>query len=117
MDCVNNWGVESFNTDTKMKKTEYIIVKISGKNFKTYIDGHGVQRFLSNKFYNWLDVKYEINGNDLSKAYQTGCFSKWQYAKYLMGLGYSVCGFTEISVFEDWEIENPLWEKKQKKAK
>lgn len=90
-------------------KNVVIRVKVDGEEFETVLVD-GVQRFKTNHLFNYLVDTNKINLNDLSVAYQNNKFSKREYMLFLMGLGYSVCGFSEISNFEDLHIENPIWE-------
>jgi hypothetical protein len=53
-----------------------------------------------------------VDLNKLSVDYQEkrGGFTKREYAEFNMQLGYSVCGFSELSLFQSYDIENPVWD-------
>jgi hypothetical protein len=107
------------------KPGDKITVKINSVPYETTIDNNGVQRFHRNSVLDYMfyhdhqgnkiddmDCKSVrmLDLNQLSHAYQHGKFSKRDYAELLMATGYSVSGFSELSAFYDWEIDNPLWE-------
>ncbi len=94
------------------KKGKEIIVKVQGINYLTEIDSHGVQRFKENSVIRFLVNKEIIDLNKLFIAFQEKKFTKRDYAEFNMMLGYSVGGFADLSSFEDWEIDNPIWNKK-----
>ena len=102
-----------------------IMVNVGGKEYPTHIDENNVQRFFTNPVIVYLfthNARGEesnhmihdqmLNLNTLGVAYQKGCFDKREYAELNMALGYSVSGFADLSAFQDWEIENPIWEGK-----
>lgn len=94
---------------TKLKPGEVIIVKVGGKPYETVIDKDGVQRFKVNQLLSHLQTSGHIDLNQLAIDYQRGLFTQEEYLHFYMGLGYSVSGFSELSFFEDLEIDNPLW--------
>jgi len=97
----------------KEKESKPIMVKVEGKKYETRIDLRGVQRFKENSVINFLVDKEIIDLNKLAIAFQEKEFTKRDFAEFNMMLGYSVCGFAELSFFEDYEIDNPLWNKKK----
>lgn len=96
-------------SEQKTKPGEVIVVKIGGKPFETIIDNDGVQRFKVNKLFDRLYKSGRIDLNQLAIDYQRGLFTQEEYLHFYLGLGYSVSGFSELSFFEDLEIDNPLW--------
>lgn len=100
------------------KSGDIIKVKVGGVEYETYIDPNGVQRFRANSLLNFLfenrknkNQNSKIDLNEIAILFHTKQpFSQRDYAEFNMMLGYSVCGFAELSSFEDMEIENPLWE-------
>jgi tRNA/tmRNA/rRNA uracil-C5-methylase (TrmA/RlmC/RlmD family) len=88
-------------------------VKVGEIEYSTVIDEHGTQRFVKNKLLCHLVDSGQVDLNRLSIDYQHEKFSQREYAEFNMMLGYSVSGFSELSSFDDLEIENPLWESKQ----
>lgn len=109
----------------KPKVGDQITIYIENFPYVTEIDANGVQRFIKNEVLDYMFYN-DINGNKIddmdcktprmlsmnaiSIAYQHGKFSKRDYAEFIMALGYSVCGFAEYEEFQDWTINNPLWE-------
>ena len=88
---------------------EIVIIKIGGKEYNTIIDSEGVQRFPTNKLFRHLVDEGMVNLNSLAVAYTRGLFSQEEFMMFCMGLGYSVSGFSDLSFFEELEIENLLW--------
>ena len=96
------------------KPGDIIKVKVGGKDYDTSIDPDGVQRFKANGAVNWLLHFAKSDGcalNDMAMAFCEGKFTQSDFAEFYMSLGYSVCGFCELSFFEGLEMEvvNPLW--------
>ncbi len=83
-----------------------VVIKIDGKKYQTIIV-KGVQRFPTNKLYEYLWTTGQVNLNRLADDYYRGNFTKEEYMEFHRGLGTSVGSFQEI--FENAEIENPLW--------
>lgn len=95
----------------KCMNDDEIIVRVGGKEYQTFIDDKGVQRFKANSVLDYLSNFGIIDLNAICLDYHEGKFSKIDYAEFNMMLGYSVCGFCDLNEFEDMEIYNPLWEK------
>lgn len=96
---------------TKFKKGQKITVKVGGKEYLTVIDKQGTQRFIANKLMRHLVDAKMVDLNQLSSDYQNKKgFTKREYAEFNMQLGYSVCGFAELSLFQSYDIENPVWD-------
>lgn len=101
-----------------MKK---IKVKIGRKEYDTYIDKNGVQRFIENKVVRYLVDEGIIDLNKLRMDFHDKKFPTIDYLEFYMLMGYSVCGFSELSVcgfselspFYGYQIKNPLWEDKK----
>ena len=91
------------------KPGDKITILVNGKPYETYIDEHGVQRFPMSTVIDHLFNAGRLDLNQLSVDYQNGKFDKDDYMKLNMDLGYSVCGFADLSLFEDYEIMNPVW--------
>lgn len=95
----------------KLKIGQKITVKVGGKEYLTIIDKNGTQRFKENKLLRHLVDSEMIDLNKLADHYQNKkCFTKREYAEFYMQIGYSVCGFSELSLFESYNIENPVWD-------
>jgi len=91
------------------KPGDKITILVNGNPYETYIDEHGVQRFPMNTVIGYLFNVGILDLNKLAVDYHNGKFHKDDYMKLNMDLGYSVCGFADLSSFEDYEIINPLW--------
>jgi hypothetical protein len=105
-----------------------ITIRVNGKPVETVIDEQGVQRFRQNSVLDYLFQEhmklfdssnpqdreraegYGLDLNKLAVDYHKGKFTKDDYGEIMMMLGYSVSGFCDLSAFQDWEIENPLWD-------
>lgn len=93
-----------------MKK---IKVKIGKKEYDTYIDKNGVQRFIKNKVVCYLVDEGIIDLNKLRMDFHDKKFPTIDYLEFHMLMGYSICGFSELSPFYGYQIKNPLWEGKK----
>jgi hypothetical protein len=96
-------------------KNKKIKVKVNGKEYDTIIDKEGVQRFVKNDVIDYLFNSGKIDVNKLSIDFYNKKFDKRSFAEFNMMLGYSICGFRDLSFFQDWKIENPLWNKTRSK--
>lgn len=91
------------------KPGDTILIKVGARRVVTTIDDSGVQRLPKNKFYcDLLDANL-IDLNNLAIAYQRGKISFDDYLEFYLNIGYSVCGFADLSSFEHLEISNPVW--------
>lgn len=95
--------------DRATKPGNSITVTVGGRPYRTWIDDYGTQRFPANKLTRYLLDTYQIDLNQLAIAYAHEMFTQEEYLHFYMGLGYSVSGLSELSMFEDLEIDNPLW--------
>lgn len=86
-----------------------ITVKVNGEEFDTVIHTDGVQRFIENSVIDYLFRSKVLDMNRLHTEFRQDKFTKRDYMIINMMLGYSVGGFADLSVFQDWEIENPVW--------
>lgn len=85
-------------------------VRVGGVVYSTIIDEHGTQRFIENPFVRYLLANSRKDLNAIGIAYQRGLFgtgpeAQRAYAEFNMALGYSVCGFEELSSFQDMKVE------------
>lgn len=90
-------------------------VRVGGVVYPTIIDEQGTQRFIENPVIRYiLDEQVTVGGkpllNAIGIAYHRGLFGRGPeaqraYAEFNMALGYSVCGFEELSSFQDMEVE------------
>ncbi len=96
------------------KPGDVIYVRVGGKKYKTIIDKHGVQRFKANPLLCHLFETKKLDLNQLAIDFHNKKFGRRAYAEFSMALGYSVCGFRELSNFQKYDIENPLWHPESK---
>ena len=92
------------------RDAETIIIKINGREFKTYLDARGVQRFRRNSLIEYIVDNGGYLLNDLSIKYQNGQFTDDEFLDFYTSFGYSVGGFCDLSLFSHYTIENPLWD-------
>lgn len=102
------------------KPGDIITVIVDSRLYETYIDESGVQRFREDSTHplwdRWCGDETTRLGrgtedlNDLIMAYHRGEFDQRTYMEFNMSLGYSVCGFLELSSFDDLVLLNPLWD-------
>lgn len=105
-----------------MSKAEIIPVKLNGKEYPSYIDDHGVQRFVPNPIVKrMIDKTMKSSGqlkngvynlNDVAMDYYSD--PDWASTEDMLDfytqINYSVSGMVDLSYFEDVVVENPLWE-------
>jgi len=90
-------------------------IKINGVEHATVYtedgDGNPVQRFPANRTVSALyDASaHHVGMNRLWIDQQEGRYTLDEMRELYRLIGYSICGYAEI--FEDDEIENPVWEK------
>ena len=94
-----------------LKKGTKIPVKIGKHELVTVIDSDGVQRLPTNPIYRALLDSGALDLNKLCASYQQGLISKKDYLEFYLNIGYSVCGFSDLSFFQGYRIHNPLWDK------
>lgn len=91
-----------------------IPVKVGGREFQTFIDEQGVQRFCSNSVITHLMSSNARDGilslNNLSLEYDSGKFSSDDWLDFMTSFGYSVTGLLDWEEFTHLPVENPLWE-------
>ena len=105
---------------------ETIYITVNGKEYSTYIDAHGTQRFPDNPSDPYVSKLCTLPGpngmiinpegsladlNALSMMYIRGDIPAEYYMHANMAIGYSVCGFMEVmtSVGIRIEVKNPIW--------
>jgi hypothetical protein len=105
---------------TTLKPGDKVDVMVGGVLYPTVLDEDGVQRFVENPDHFLVKRlrEYSKGGNpkgdvadlnEMAERYDRQQFSKRDYAEMNMAIGYSVCGFADLSGFQDWEIDNPIW--------
>lgn len=94
-----------------------IPVKIAGKEFQTFLDERGTQRFCGNAVITRMmdsrvlsDSHGELSLNTLSLDFHKGMFSTEDWLDFMTSFGYSVGGLMDLSVFQHLPVENPLWD-------
>lgn len=88
---------------------ETIAMIIGEKTYNTYMDTHGVQRFVPNMIIKKLVDNHTIDLNRLTIAYQNDEFTTDEYLDIITSIGYSVGGFCDLWEFRHLTIINPLW--------
>jgi hypothetical protein len=112
---------------TKYNPGDHIPVEIGKKTFDTFIDDHGVQRFVPNTiiegivdngteaFNAWLKTDRRApepwNLNTLVMEYAEGKHTKDDLLDFYTGMGYSVSGLSGLSYFAKQKIKNPVWDR------
>lgn len=86
-------------------------IKVNGMKYRTTFDSNNVQRFETNSVIKHLVDSGQVSLNRLRIDYLNNKFSYIDYMEFVMKTGYSVSGFADL--FQDADIENPLWESKQ----
>ena len=91
-----------------------IIIKIAGKEFQTFMDELGVQRFCGNsvitRMMDSTDSNTKFNLNTLVTEYYNGDYSPEDWLDFMTSFGYSVSGLMGWSEFQHLPVENPLWD-------
>lgn len=96
------------------ERSEKIFVQITDakgvtKEYSTYIDINGTQRFPIDPLYNSM-CKCGLDLNRLVEAYRANEFTQWDLLELYMGMGVSVCLLEDVSAFADITISNPMWD-------
>lgn len=89
-------------------------IKINGVEHATIFTENGVQRFPANRVVTAMFDATTDRSGDLNQLWidqQEGRYTLGEMRELYRLIGYSIAGYAEI--FEDDEIENPLWEKDQ----
>ena len=94
-----------------------IPVKIAGKEYQTFLDERGVQRFCGNSVIKRImssptvsNSHGELSLNTLVVDYQNGMFSSEDWLDFMTSFGYSVSGLLGWTEFQHLPVENPLWQ-------
>jgi hypothetical protein len=94
-----------------------ITVKIGEKEFQTFIDEQGVQRFCGNSVITKImdspplsDSHGILSLNTLVVNYLNGEFSSEDWLDFMTSFGYSVYGLCSLNAFTYLPVENPLWD-------
>jgi len=75
---------------------ETITILLNGVAIDTFIDDHGVQRFIPNAVLHHLWENDQVNMNQLFKAFTAGEFTLDAYQEFYCMMGFSVGGFEEV---------------------
>lgn len=89
---------------------ETIIVKVGDREFETFLDESGVQRFRGNTVTRYIVDNGGYLLNELVMAYYDGKFTDDDFLTFYTSFGYSVGGFCDVSNFSHLDVENPLWD-------
>ena len=96
----------------KYEPGDVITITVGDHKVETTIDANGVQRLPKNPVYSALFDSGALSLNQLAIAYAQKKISFEHYLDYYLNIGYSVCGFAELSNFQHLEIKNPVWDNK-----
>ena len=95
-----------------------IPVKIGEKEYQTFIDQRGVQRFCGNSVITYMMSQDSGSGkfslNTLIVEYYNGKFSSEDWLDFMTSYGYSVSGLCSLTEFTYLPVENPVWEHPEK---
>lgn len=107
------------NKEVKLSKYQTgdkIVVRVEGREYETYIDEHGTQRFPSG----YAATLFEAGILDLNRVailfHSKKGMTLDEYIQLNMDLGYSVSGFCDVIGTHEMntgycvEVFNPLWE-------
>lgn len=75
---------------------ESITILVNGEPKATYLDEHGVQRFVPGGVIVFLFENNQIDMNRLFLAFMADEFTLEDYQEFYQDLGFSVCGFEEV---------------------
>lgn len=102
--------------ETWEQSADKIVVKVGEKEFQTFIDSDGVQRFCGNSVIETIVHTYmnepnsNFNLNNLAIDYYNGKYSSEHWLDFMTSFGYSVSGLLDLTAFQYLPVENPLWE-------
>lgn len=88
---------------------EIIKVKIHGREFDTFVDFYGTQRFKTDAITAYMFKNKLIDLGALEIAYQEGKFSSEDWLDFHARSGNSVENLANLSDFSHLSIESPLW--------
>lgn len=74
---------------------------INGKEYETFIDEHGTERFKPNNLISKMRIQFDICATDMIRLYELGAISQMDLMDYYAGIGMSVCRVMELSFFEN----------------
>lgn len=75
---------------------------INGKEYETFVDEHGTERFKPNNLIHKLYIDGMVNNTSrIVKLYELGAITQMDLLDYYAGIGMSVCGVEELSFFEN----------------
>lgn len=107
-----------------LKPGQKFEVKVDGRPYQTYIDEHGIQRFVREGLGGKL-ATLPFAGDltqvcsEFLRGFGEGRYTMQDYQEFNMSLGFSVCGFEDCmdsltlnDDIPDTDIENPVWNEK-----
>lgn len=92
---------------------EVIVVKVLGREFETYLDVNGTQRFKTDTVIITLFDRGLIDLDELSRDFYNGKITTEDMLNFYAKSGYSVDGLSNLSYFSHLTFENPLWDENQ----
>ncbi len=79
-----------------MDEDRIVTVLVNGEPVETYVDEHGVQRFVPNGVITYLFENDQLDMNEIFKAFTKDEFTLEAYQEFYQGMGFSLSGFEEI---------------------
>lgn len=74
---------------------------INGKEYETFIDSEGTHRFKPNNLLLKLRIDLDISMAKVVRLYELDAITQMDLLDYYTGMGYSVAGVQELSLFEN----------------
>lgn len=74
---------------------------INGKEYETFIDDNGSERFKPNNLISKMRIQFNIIASDMVRLYELDAITQMELLDYYAGIGMSVCGVMELSFFEN----------------
>lgn len=80
-------------------------IKINGKEYETFKDQEGVERFKVNNLMLKMKIHFDIKASEMIKLAELDAITLMDLLDYYAGIGMSVCSVEELSFFEDFDFE------------
>lgn len=80
-------------------------IRINGKEYETFKDNEGVERFKVNNLILKMKIHFDIKASEMVKLAELEAITLMDLLDYYTGTGMTVCGVEELSFFENFEFE------------